>query len=66
MKQPDQLRFICKSQGGTVKPRTPGDLTKMVREWLPIWRSGMGKVSHRGEATSDSNEHNILSFKSEV
>ncbi len=46
MKQPGQLRFIRKSQGGTMKASTAGNLTKMIHEGLPVWRSGMGKEGH--------------------
>ncbi len=37
-----------------MKSRTMGNLAKMVREWLPVWRSGMGVEGH-DQKISDEN-----------
>lgn len=54
MKQSSQLRLISKAQWSTMTSRTMGNLAKMVREWLPVWRSGMGVEGH-DQKISDEN-----------
>ena len=54
VKQSSQLRLISKTQWSAMKSRTMGNLAKMVREWLPVWRSGMGVEGH-DQKISDEN-----------